>query len=134
MTQSLRALLTGRGIRVHAALTRPTGTDMTRGFDIPKTSSESVARAVFDGIENEEEDIFPDPMSQTLAESWRGSSPRRSRTSTRHSSKQCPSHRKHEELPEVHEPGVRNSGCFVHRERHPRRPCQQRVASHDAND
>lgn len=72
LTQSLRALLAGRGVRVHATLTGPTDTDMTRGFDIPKASPESVARAIFDGVENEEEDIFPDPMSASIAESWRG--------------------------------------------------------------
>jgi hypothetical protein len=44
---------------------------MTRGFDIPKSSPESVARAIFDGVDNGEEDISPDPASQTLAESWR---------------------------------------------------------------
>jgi hypothetical protein len=31
-----------------------------------------VARAIFDGIENGEEDIFPDPLSQAMAEGWRG--------------------------------------------------------------
>ncbi len=72
LTQSLRALLAGRGVRVHAVLTGPTDTDMNRGLDIPKASAESVARAIFDGVENGEEDIFPDPMSQSLAESWRG--------------------------------------------------------------
>ncbi len=71
LTQSLRALLAGRGVRVHAVLTGPTDTDMTRGFDIPKASAESVARAIFDGVENGEEDIFPDPASRSLAESWR---------------------------------------------------------------
>jgi NAD(P)-dependent dehydrogenase (short-subunit alcohol dehydrogenase family) len=71
LTQSLRALLAGRGVTVHAVLTGPTDTDMTRGFDIPKASAESVARAIFDGVENGEEEIFPDPMSETLAESWR---------------------------------------------------------------
>jgi NAD(P)-dependent dehydrogenase (short-subunit alcohol dehydrogenase family) len=71
LTQSLRALLAGRGVRVHAVLTGPTDTDMTRGFDIPKASAQSVARAIFDGVENGEEDIFPDPMSESLAESWR---------------------------------------------------------------
>ncbi len=71
MTQSLRALLAPRGVRVHAVLTGPTDTDMTRGFDIPKASAESVARAIFDGIDNGEEDIFPDPLSASLAESWR---------------------------------------------------------------
>ncbi len=71
MTQSLRALLAGRGVSVHAVLTGPTDTDMTRGLDVPKASPESVARAIFDGVENGEEDIFPDPLSASLAESWR---------------------------------------------------------------
>ena len=71
LTQSLRALLAGRGVRVYAVLTGPTDTDMTRGFDIPKASPGSVARAIFDGLENGDEEIFPDPMSETLAESWR---------------------------------------------------------------
>jgi len=73
LTQSLRALLAGRGVRVHAVLTGPVDTDMSRGLDIPKASPESVARAIFDGAENGEEDIFPDPMSQSMAESWRSS-------------------------------------------------------------
>jgi NAD(P)-dependent dehydrogenase (short-subunit alcohol dehydrogenase family) len=72
LTQSLRALLRGQGVRVHAVLTGPTDTDMTRGLDIPKASPESVARAIFDAVENGDEDIFPDPMSQLVAESWRG--------------------------------------------------------------
>ena len=71
LTQLLRALLAGQGIRVHAVLTGPTDTDMTRGFDIPKARPESVARAIFDGVESGEEEIFPDLMSQTLADSWR---------------------------------------------------------------
>jgi NAD(P)-dependent dehydrogenase (short-subunit alcohol dehydrogenase family) len=71
LSQSLRALLVGRGVRVHAVLTGPVDTDMTRGLDIAKASPESVARAIFDGVENGEEDIFPDPMSQTMADSWR---------------------------------------------------------------
>ena len=71
LTQSLRALLAGRGVRVHAVLTGPTDTDMTRGFDIPKASPGSVARAIFDGVEQGDEDIFPDPLSASLSESWR---------------------------------------------------------------
>ncbi len=71
LSQSLRALLAGRGVSVHAVLTGPTDTDMTRGFDIPKASPQSVARAVFDGVEKGEEEIFPDPMSASMAESWR---------------------------------------------------------------
>jgi hypothetical protein len=46
-------------------------TDMTRGFDVPKVSPETAAAGIFDGVEKGEEDIFPDPMSQTLADGWR---------------------------------------------------------------
>jgi NAD(P)-dependent dehydrogenase (short-subunit alcohol dehydrogenase family) len=71
MTQSLRALLAGRGVKVHAALTGPTDTEMTRGFDIPKATPESVARAILDGVDNGDEDIFPDPLSGAIADGWR---------------------------------------------------------------
>jgi NAD(P)-dependent dehydrogenase (short-subunit alcohol dehydrogenase family) len=73
MTQSLRALLAGQGVRVHAVLAGPIDTDMTRDRDVPKTSPESVARAIFDAVDNGEEDIFPDPASAPLADSWNNS-------------------------------------------------------------
>jgi NAD(P)-dependent dehydrogenase (short-subunit alcohol dehydrogenase family) len=71
MTQSLRALLAGQGVTVHGVFLGPVDTDMTRGFEIPKASPESVAAGIFDGLENGEEDIFPDPASQSIAEGWR---------------------------------------------------------------
>jgi NAD(P)-dependent dehydrogenase (short-subunit alcohol dehydrogenase family) len=71
LTQSLRALWAGRGVTVQAVLAGPVDTDMTQGLEIPKASSQSVASAIFDGIGNGEEDIFPDPMSAPIAESWR---------------------------------------------------------------
>ena len=71
LSQSLRALLGGRGVRVHVVLPGPVDTDMTRGLDIPKASAESVARAIFDGLGKGEEEIFPDPMSASMAEGWR---------------------------------------------------------------
>jgi NAD(P)-dependent dehydrogenase (short-subunit alcohol dehydrogenase family) len=71
LSQSLRALLAGRGVRVHAVIAGPVDTDMSRGFDVPKASPESVARAIFDGVEKGEEEIFPDPASASMAESWR---------------------------------------------------------------
>lgn len=71
LTQSLRALVAGRGVRVHAVLTGIVDTDMSRGVDMPKASPESVAQAIFDGVEKGEEDIFPDPMAESQAESWR---------------------------------------------------------------
>ena len=70
LAQSLRALLAPQGVKVHAVLPGPVDTDMSRGLEIPKASPESVARAIFDGVENGDEEIFPDPMSATLAESW----------------------------------------------------------------
>jgi NAD(P)-dependent dehydrogenase (short-subunit alcohol dehydrogenase family) len=71
LSQSLRVLLAGRGVSVHRVLPGPVDTDMTRGLDIPKASPESVARAIWDGVEKEEEEIFPDPMSEAIAEGWR---------------------------------------------------------------
>jgi NAD(P)-dependent dehydrogenase (short-subunit alcohol dehydrogenase family) len=72
LSQSLRALLAGQGVSVHAVMSGPVDTDMARGLEIPKSSPESVARAILDGLESGEEDIFPDPMSNSMAESWRG--------------------------------------------------------------
>ncbi|WP_179475030.1 SDR family NAD(P)-dependent oxidoreductase [Mycolicibacterium vinylchloridicum] len=71
LTQSLRALLAPKGVRVQAVLTGPVDTDMTRGFDIPKATAEFVAGAILDGIEIGSDEIFPDPMSQSLAQQWR---------------------------------------------------------------
>jgi NAD(P)-dependent dehydrogenase (short-subunit alcohol dehydrogenase family) len=71
LTQSLRAFLAGKGVKVHAVLTGPTDTDMTKGFDIPKVAPQVIAQGVFDGVEKDVEDIFPDPMSGPVGESWR---------------------------------------------------------------
>ena len=71
LTQSLRALLAGRGVSVYAVMPGPIDTDMVRDLDIPKTPPEDVARATLDGMERGEEEIFPDPMSQSLADGWR---------------------------------------------------------------
>jgi NAD(P)-dependent dehydrogenase (short-subunit alcohol dehydrogenase family) len=73
LTQSLRLALAGRDVTVHAALPGPVDTDMAPSIDIPKASPESVARAILDGVENGDEDIFPDPLSDSVAEGWRNS-------------------------------------------------------------
>jgi len=70
MTQSLRALLAGQGVTVHSVVLGPIDTDMNRGFEIPKASPNSAARGIFDGLEKGDEDIFPDPASQSIAEGW----------------------------------------------------------------
>jgi NAD(P)-dependent dehydrogenase (short-subunit alcohol dehydrogenase family) len=71
LTQSLRTSLAEHGVRVHAVLTGPTDTDMVRDLDIPKASPQSVARAIFDAVDRGEEDIFPDPLAESLADGWR---------------------------------------------------------------
>ncbi|HEY6944119.1 MAG TPA: SDR family NAD(P)-dependent oxidoreductase [Candidatus Acidoferrum sp.] len=71
LTQSLRALLAGQGVSIHAVVLGPVDTDMNRGFNIPKVSTESAAAGIFDGLEKGEEEIFPDSVSQSIAEGWR---------------------------------------------------------------
>ena len=71
LTQSLRVLLAGHGVRVHAVLPGPVDTDMLQGVDIPKASPETVAAAIFDAMDNGEDDIFPDPASAFIADRWR---------------------------------------------------------------
>ena len=53
-------------------LTGPTDTDMTRGFEVPKATPQAVAQAIFSGVERDEQDIFPDPLAETVADAWRG--------------------------------------------------------------
>jgi NAD(P)-dependent dehydrogenase (short-subunit alcohol dehydrogenase family) len=76
MTQSLRALLVSQGVTVHAVVLGPVDTDMNRGFDIPKASTESAAVGIFDGLERGEGEIFPDPTSQSIAAAWRTGVPK----------------------------------------------------------
>jgi len=71
LTQSLRALLATEGVTVHAVVLGPVDTDMNRGFNIPKASPESAAAGIFDGLEKGEDEIFPDPASQSIAQGWR---------------------------------------------------------------
>jgi NAD(P)-dependent dehydrogenase (short-subunit alcohol dehydrogenase family) len=73
LSQSLRAMLAGQGVSVHAILAGPVDTEMSRSLQVPKASPASVARAIFAGVENGDEEIFPDLMSESLAESWRSS-------------------------------------------------------------
>ncbi len=71
LTQSLRALLAGEGVAVHAAILGPVDTDMNRDFEIPKASPEAAAAGIFNGFANGDEEIFPDTASQSVAEAWR---------------------------------------------------------------
>lgn len=70
LTKTLRAAHAAQGVRFHAVLAGPIDTDMTRDLNIPKTSPEAVAKAIFDAVEREVEEIFPDPAAAPLAEAW----------------------------------------------------------------
>ncbi|AGB73977.1 MULTISPECIES: SDR family NAD(P)-dependent oxidoreductase [Rhizobium] len=71
LMQALRALLAGRGVVVHTCFTGPVDTDMTRGFEVPKSPARLVAAGIASGLERGDEDIFPDPFSERVAEGWR---------------------------------------------------------------
>jgi hypothetical protein len=55
---------------VHAVLTGPVDTDMSRGLEMPKASPESVAMNIFDGVASGKEEIFPDLLSAAMEQSW----------------------------------------------------------------
>jgi NAD(P)-dependent dehydrogenase (short-subunit alcohol dehydrogenase family) len=71
LTQNLRPLLASRGVSVHAVLVGPTDTEMSRGLEVPKVSAGYAAQAILDGVQNGEEEIFPHPMLEAAAHSWR---------------------------------------------------------------
>ena len=71
LTQSFRADLGKRGIKVHGVFPGPVDTDMARSIEITKTPAIDVARATIAGVEAGDEDIFPDPMSRQVYAAWR---------------------------------------------------------------
>ena len=70
MTQALRPALGAEGIAVHGVYPAGIDTDMIAGFELPKSDPRLVANGVLDGVEAEEEDIFPDPNAQSMARVW----------------------------------------------------------------
>lgn len=71
LTQAVRGELKSRRISVHGVFPGAIETDMTAGMNVPKTDADAVAAAILKGIEDEQEDIFPDPMAARLSEIWR---------------------------------------------------------------
>jgi short-subunit dehydrogenase len=70
LTQALRPVLRARGVAVHGVYPAGIDTDMVAGIDTPKTAPRAVAEALLDGLENGDEDIFPDPNAQAMSEVW----------------------------------------------------------------
>ena len=93
LSQSQRALLAGRGVRVHAVMTGPTDTDMNRGLDIPKASRESVARAILDGVRTARTKSSPIRCRSRWPRAGATVRPRRSSASRRRSCRRCPGQR-----------------------------------------
>jgi NAD(P)-dependent dehydrogenase (short-subunit alcohol dehydrogenase family) len=85
LTQSLRALLAGRGVRVHAVIAGPVDTDMSRDLDAPKASPESVARAIFDAVEKGERTSSPIPHHRPWPRAGVAARARRSSSAMRRS-------------------------------------------------
>ncbi|MEP6781280.1 MAG: SDR family oxidoreductase [Gemmatimonadaceae bacterium] len=71
LTQSYRADLGKRGVKVFSVFPGSVDTDMIRSFEMPKTPAIDVARAVLAGIEAGEEDIFPDEMARQVYAGWK---------------------------------------------------------------
>jgi len=70
LTQALRAQLREKGVRVHAAFPGPIDTDMVRTFEMAKTKPEDVAAAILDGVNQGDDDIFPDPVARDVGATW----------------------------------------------------------------
>lgn len=70
LTQALRPVLAEKGIVVHGVYPGGIDTDMLAGIDAPKTSPAAVAAGILDGIAADQEDIFPDPSSQAMSQTW----------------------------------------------------------------
>ncbi|QVL31393.1 SDR family oxidoreductase [Telmatocola sphagniphila] len=70
-TQSLRADVAKRHIKVFSIYPGPIDTDMAKDFPMDKTPPSHVAQEVIQGIEKGAEDIFPDPMSKQFYAAWK---------------------------------------------------------------
>jgi NAD(P)-dependent dehydrogenase (short-subunit alcohol dehydrogenase family) len=70
-TQSLRASVANKNIEVYSVFPGAVDTDMLAGIDMVKTSPTDIVTAVLQGIEANQEDLFPDPMSAQLYAAWK---------------------------------------------------------------
>ena len=73
LTQAARMLLDAQGTSVFGVYPGPVDTDMSRGFDLPKTSAGDVASSILAGVEAGAEDIYPDPYAVEFDRVFAGS-------------------------------------------------------------
>lgn len=69
-TQSMRAELKAKNIKVCGIFPGPIETRMSKEFHSPKASAETTAENILAGIASGKEDIFPDSMSASVGELW----------------------------------------------------------------
>jgi len=70
MSLSLRADFILRNIVIHNVFPGAVDTEMLKGVEMAKTAPLDVARAIVNGVNEDEEDIFPDPMSKEVYQHW----------------------------------------------------------------
>lgn len=66
LTQGIRAELAQQGTLVVGVFPGPVDTPMSAGIPLDKTPPIEIARATLKAVENQEEDVFPDPVSQSI--------------------------------------------------------------------
>ncbi|HVY43899.1 MAG TPA: SDR family oxidoreductase [Hyphomicrobiaceae bacterium] len=71
MTQSWRATLAAKNVKVMGVFPGAVDTDMLAGVDMPKTSPADIAAAICAGLADDREDVFPDAMSAAVYEQWK---------------------------------------------------------------
>jgi NAD(P)-dependent dehydrogenase (short-subunit alcohol dehydrogenase family) len=71
MTQSLRASVANKNIAVYGVFPGAVDTEMLAGVEMAKTSPADIVSAVLNGIETNQEDIFPDAMSSQVYSAWK---------------------------------------------------------------
>jgi NAD(P)-dependent dehydrogenase (short-subunit alcohol dehydrogenase family) len=69
-TQAARKELAEKKITVTGIFPGPIDTDMAKDFPMEKASAADTAAAIVKGIKAGTEDIYPDPMSQSVSKLW----------------------------------------------------------------
>lgn len=70
LTQTLRANLKAKGIRVVGIYPGPIDTDMARDIPMDKATPEHAAAEIVKGLEADQDYIFPDPVAKHIGQLW----------------------------------------------------------------
>ncbi|ESQ79821.1 SDR family NAD(P)-dependent oxidoreductase [Asticcacaulis sp. YBE204] len=75
VTQSARAGLKDKGVKVLGIFPGPIDTDLARDIPLEKATPETAAKRIVAGLEAGEEYIFTDPVSDHIGHTWRNNAP-----------------------------------------------------------